>query len=38
MIELHHGKMWAESDVGYGTTIKFQLPLITQQTLIEETV
>jgi len=38
MIELHHGKMWAESDAGYGTTIKFQLPLITQQTLIEETV
>jgi len=38
MIELHHGRMWAESDAGYGTTIKFQLPLITQQTLIEETV
>jgi signal transduction histidine kinase len=40
MIELHHGKMWAESDAGCGTTIKFQLPLIVtnQQTLIEETV
>ena len=31
IIELHHGKMWAESDTGCGTTIKFQLPLITNQ-------
>lgn len=43
IIDLHHGKMWAESDIGCGTTIKFQLPLIpTQQveskTLIEETI
>ena len=43
IIDLHHGKMWAESDTGCGTTIKFQLPLIpTQQVeskiLIEETI
>ena len=45
IIDLHHGKMWAESDTGCGTTIKFQLPLIvtTQQEvkseiLIEETI
>ena len=42
IIELHHGKMWAESDTGCGTTIKFQLPLITNQqevkSLIEETL
>lgn len=43
IIELHHGKMWAESDTGCGTTIKFQLPLITNQQvkskpLIEETI
>jgi signal transduction histidine kinase len=30
IIELHRGKMWAESDVGVGTTIKFKLPLITK--------
>ena len=30
MIELHHGRMWAESNVGCGTTIKFQLPLESQ--------
>lgn len=44
IIDLHHGKMWAESDTGCGTTIKFQLPLITtpqevkSKTLIEETI
>ncbi len=43
IIDLHHGKMWAESDTGCGTTIKFQLPLIpTQQVkskaLIEEAI
>ena len=42
IIELHHGKMWAESDTGCGTTIKFQLPLITNlqevKNLIEETI
>ena len=43
IIELHHGKMWAESNIGCGTTIKFQLPLITNQEvkskiIIEETI
>ena len=43
VIDLHHGKMWAESDTGCGTTIKFQLPLIPNQQveskiLIEETI
>ncbi len=39
IVDLHHGKMWAESDAGCGTTIKFQLPLVTnQQTLLEETI
>lgn len=34
-IDLHHGKMGAYSELGKGTTLWFELPLVEKETLIE---
>ena len=31
MIEAHHGKIWAESKEGKGTSVHFTLPLMSQK-------